>query len=110
MRRHPMLADIQSLTMTLEHLDQCVISKRLSPPSALASNEKQVWALDINRAFLHNVGRYSLQSFRLVQVHDSLSSRLGADTLWVISTISNDNATVTVLHVLKMEAEDLTGA
>jgi hypothetical protein len=40
MWRHPVLADIQPLTMALKHLDEGVITEWLSPPLALASNKE----------------------------------------------------------------------
>jgi hypothetical protein len=92
--------------MALKHLDECGIPKRLSSPSAFASHQEQVWASDIERALLHNVSSNGLQCFRLMQVYHALTPRLRTRTLRVVSAVSDDHPTVSVLYVIKMKVED----
>jgi hypothetical protein len=85
-----------------------VIAKRLSSPLSFPSNKKQVRALDIEGTLLHNVSSNGMQRFRLVQVYDTLTPRLGTHTLWVIRAVSNSHAAKTVLYVFKVKVEYLT--
>ena len=79
------------------------------PTAPAATNQKHDRRLRLGRPLEHHIAADRLKRSRIVQVYQTLGSRLRPGTAWVIFTVTDDHTPPTIRNVGELQAEHLAG-
>ncbi|GHO62913.1 hypothetical protein KSC_018050 [Ktedonobacter sp. SOSP1-52] len=85
-----------------------MITQRFVTPFALATNEKDVWAVGIARSLMHHVVTNGLKCLRLKKIDDPFCARFGPYSFRMVIPIADDETFSAILDVLELKIEDFT--